>query len=154
MTNHSRIDNINTSFIHPNPFLRFFFFSPSQPSCRYHCRFSFHTLTTGEQNKTASYGSLARFKDIQRLYPLYSSSAPHPGQTSQSTAGAGVLSESAPNPANSGSTDKAEGESKEKEGKDEKEKEAKKARSSHTCLAVAGDMSDFQYLKKMLEGVV
>jgi hypothetical protein len=63
------------------------------------------------------------------------------------------LSESAPNPANSESK-KAEGESKEKEGKDEKEKEAKKARSSHTCLAVAGDMSDFQYLKKILEGVV
>ena len=59
------------------------------------------------------------------------------------------MSESAPNPANSESN-KAEGESQEKEDK----KDEKKARSSHTCLAVAGDMSDFQYLKKMLEGVV
>ncbi|KAG7531716.1 hypothetical protein FFLO_04158 [Filobasidium floriforme] len=106
----------------------------------------------------ASYGSLARFKDIQRLYPLYSSSAAHPGQTSQSTAGAGVLSESAPNPSNSAKTESevmADKESKEKDPKDEKKDEKKaQSRSSHTCLAVAGDMSDFQYLKKILEGVV
>jgi hypothetical protein len=57
------------------------------------------------------------------------------------------LSESAPKPSNPA---KAESESEEKEDK----KDEKKARSSHTCLAVAGDMSDFQYLKKMLEGVV
>ena len=88
----------------------------------------------------ASYGSLARFKDIQRLYPLYSSSAPHPGQTSQSTAGTGVLSESAD--VKDGNPDAATAPA------------AKKGHSSHTCLAVAGDMSDFQYLKKILEGVV
>lgn len=62
------------------------------------------------------------------------------------------MSESAPNPSKSGSDKDKEGK---QEGKqDDKEKEAKKARSSHTCLAVAGDMSDFQYLKKILEGVV
>jgi hypothetical protein len=45
---------------------------------------------------TASYGSLARFKDIQRLHPL----------------------------------------------------------GSHTVLAAAGDMSDFQYLQKKLNALV
>jgi hypothetical protein len=86
------------------------------------------------------------------LYPLYSSSAPHPGQTSQSTASTGVLSETQIQDTSSVPADK---ESKDKDTKDEKKDEKKaQSRSSHTCLAVAGDMSDFQYLKKILEGVV
>lgn len=69
----------------------------------------------------ASYGSLARFRDIQRIYPLYSSSSASPSQSTTSS---------------------------------EKTTSSDVKKGSHTCLAVAGDMSDFQHLKKMLEKVV
>ena len=102
---------------------------------------------------TASYGSLARFKDIQRLYPLYSSSSVHPSQSSTSQTSTAVLSDSAP--AGVTTTEGAKSEDK-VEGGDEVagEKKKRNGASSHTCLAVAGDMSDFQYLKKVLEGVM
>lgn len=57
---------------------------------------SFQRLLDGIKLISASYGSLARFKDIQRLHPL----------------------------------------------------------GSHTVLAAAGDMSDFQYLQKKLNALV
>ena len=62
-----------------------------------------------------------------------------------------MLSDSAPAATTEGaSEDKVDGDESAAAG----EKKKRNGGSSHTCLAVAGDMSDFQYLKKVLEGVM